>query len=396
MIEEYILEQKLISIRRRLHQEPEIGMVLPMTKALVIKELEAIGLNPKEVGQSGLIVDIQGEKSGPTLLLRADMDALPIQEESDLSFKSLNGNMHACGHDMHTAMLLGAAMILKEHEKEIVGRVRLMFQPGEEVNQGAIAMIEAGILSKPKVDAALAIHVVTGLPIECGVIGVPLIDGGFMSATDIINISVQGRGGHGAMPEKSIDALNVLTHIHIGLQSLNAREVAATEAMTLTFGMLNCGAAANVIPDKGYLKGTLRTFNEETRHYLHQRIEEIACGVGQQFRAEVEVTIDKGMPPLKNNRAFALDIKEILTEKFGRDRVLSMKEFYTERLMASEDFAHIAARVPSTILQIGAGNGHEGYTYPMHHPQARFDERALLVGAKTYAYSALEWLKANS
>ena len=249
-------EAKLIETRHYLHTHPETGFDLSETKAFVKKELIAMGYEPIECGKAGLIALAGGKKPGKVFLVRADMDALPMKEEADVDFASENEKMHACGHDMHTTMLLGAAKLLKEHENEIEGTVKLMFQPAEEIFEGSHDMIENGLLKNPDVDAAMMIHVMAGVPIPTGTIIVS--DGGVSApAADYFTIQIQGKGCHGSMPNNGIDPITAAAHIITGLQEIHARELSIFDEAVLTIGTIHAGNAANVIPDTAELSGTI-------------------------------------------------------------------------------------------------------------------------------------------
>jgi hippurate hydrolase len=334
-------------------------------------------------------------------MIRADMDALPINEESGVEFACKDGRMHACGHDMHTAMLLGAARLLKKHEEEIEGTVKLMFQPAEEIFQGADDMIAAGVLEDPKVDAALMIHVMANMPFEPGTVVVSS-PGVSAPAADYFEIRVQGKGCHGSMPNTGIDPLNAAAHILIALEEINARELALGERAVLTFGTMQAGTAANVIPDTVTMGGSIRTFDEETRGYIKERMVQIAEGIASAFRAEAKVVFGSGCPPLKNDRQVSA-----CAEKYVRELLGEGKAFTVEQLSAagggqnsgksagSEDFAYVSQKVPSVMLALAAGQPQKGYCYPQHHPKVKFDESVLAGGSAVYAYTAMRWLEEN-
>lgn len=386
-------KETLVRHRRFIHEHAEVHNELPITTQYVISELKAMGYEPEEICQSG-IVALAGKRKGKTFLLRADMDALPMVEENTLHFKSKTGHMHACGHDMHTAMLLGAARLLKEHEEELDGQVKLMFQPAEETLHGAKSMIEAGVLKNPSVDAAMMIHVMSGMPLPSGSVLVP--QGGVLSAAaDWFKISVQGKGGHGAMPNTTVDPLNVISHIHIGLQEILSREVAPGDNVALTIGQMHGGATSNVIPDMAYLAGTARTFGEETRSYVRQRIEEIASGVSNTYRASANVVFERGCPSVVVDQKLRDQVYIFASDLVATDRLIDPAAIGFTKMSGSEDFAHVSMEVPSIMVSLAAGSPEENYTFPMHHPKVMFDEEALHVGAALYAHVAMEWLKHN-
>lgn len=389
------LQEKLVNYRRILHQQPEIAMDLPMTTDFVKNELKKMGYDPEEICKSGLVATVGGKKPGKVILLRADMDALPVMEEADEAFKSTNGNMHACGHDFHTTMLLGAAKLLKQREDEIEGTVKLMFQPGEETLEGAKAMVEAGVLENPKVDAAVMLHVFSGFPVSPGMVIVPEA-GASSAASDWFEIEIQGKGGHGAMPDTTVDPLNVISHIHISLQAINSREVPPADSMVVTVGKMNGGTTSNVIPDTAKMNGTIRTFSKSNREFVPERIKEIAEGIAKTFRAGAEVKIIKGCPSLVNDQSVIDSAKEALVESLGEKSIISMADVLSGgKMMGSEDFSYVSNEVPSLMIAMTAGNSEDGYIYPMHHPKVKFDEDILYKGAIAYANIALHWLSQN-
>ncbi|MDH6365801.1 amidohydrolase [Enterococcus sp. PF1-24] len=386
-----MLQDELVEMRRTLHRNPEIGMDLPKTMAFTKQKLKALGLKPEVVGQSGLTVTIgEGDKC---FLIRGDMDALPIKEESGEPFSSENENMHACGHDFHTTMLYGAAKLLKAHEAELPGKVKLMFQPGEEILAGAKAMVAEGILENPKVDAAMMIHVFPGLPIKSGTVLVPEA-GPFASTSDWFEIKIQGKGGHAATPEKSINPLTVMSHIHLALHALEAREISMYDQAVISTTIMNGGVVDNAIPDTAYMKGSIRTFDQEVRNFIFKRIPEIAEGVARAFGATVDAKIIEGCPTVAVDGEVTEDLREALTEAFPGE-VTSPKACGMDKLGGSEDFSYVTQEVPSTMLLLASGHSDE-YPYFVHHPKVIFDEEVLSKGAAVYTISAMEWLKKHS
>ena len=392
------ISEIIVNQRRTLHQMPGTEFDIGETLAYVKKELEDMGYAPEQCGRAGLVALAGGKKPGKVFLLRADMDGLPIREEADLDFASKNGRMHACGHDMHTAMLLGAARLLKEHEDEIEGTIKLMFQPAEEVFEGSRYMIESGLLENPKVDAALMIHVMANMPFPAGTVVVSA-PGVSAPAADYFDIKVQGKGCHGSMPNTGVDPLTAAAHILISLQEIHARELAMGEKAVLTFGTMNAGTASNVIPDTVTMGGTLRTFDEESRSYIKNRMSEIAQGVAQAFRAEAEVIFGSGCPTLVNNRDMSLSCEKYVKELLGPGKAFSVTELNamgggsSSKTAGSEDFAYVSQQVPSVMLALASGQPDKGYCYPQHHPMVKFDENALPGGSAVYAYTALRWLE---
>ena len=393
------LRETIVSDRQYLHAHAETGFDLHDTLAFVRKQLADMGYTPVDCGKAGLVALAGGKKPGKVFLLRSDMDALPIEEQSGEGFACPNGRMHACGHDMHTAMLLGAARLLKQHEDEIQGTVKLMFQPAEEIFEGSSDMIGAGLLKNPDVDAALMIHVMASMPFAAGTVIVSP-PGVSAPAADYFEIKVQGKGCHGSMPNTGVDPLNAAAHILIALQEIHARELAMNDRAVLTIGTMNAGTAANVIPDTVVMGGSLRTFDEETRAQIKQRMTEIAQGIAAAFRAEAEVVFGSGCPTLVNNAELAACAAAYVKELLGEGRAFSAAELSamggeqkSSGAAGSEDFAYVSQQVPSIMLALAAGQPEKGYRYPQHHPMVRFDEDALSAGSAVYAYTALRWLE---
>lgn len=387
------MQNELVEWRRQIHKNPELGMELPITSAFVKAKLEEMGYTASYIAGTGVTATVGGKKPGKCFMMRADMDALPVAEDSGVEFASTNGKMHACGHDFHTTMLLGAAKLLKEHEDEIEGTVKFMFQPGEETLEGAKAMVEAGILENPKVDAALMIHVAAGMPMPSGVIVIPE-HGAFSAASDWFEIEITGKGGHGAMPEKAIDPLNVAAHLHIALQAIHSRELSASDSAVVTVGVMGGGTAHNVIPNTAVLKGTIRTFSEEVRQYIFKRIEEIAENTAKTFKAQAKTNIIIGCPSVLNDGKASKSVRDGLRTVFGQ-MVPDASVLGTQKMNGSEDFSFVSQKVPSVMMMLSAGSIDEGYQYTMHHPKAVFNEKVLSEGAAVYAISALSWLSDN-
>lgn len=389
------LQDKLQSIRRELHMHPELGLELPYTKELVKKELIEMGYEPVECGKCGLVVLAGGKNEGKTFLLRADMDALPITEEADVEFKSKNeGKMHGCGHDMHTAMLLGAAKLLKECEDEIQGTVKLMFQPGEEVFLGAQDMIEAGVLENPKVDAAMMIHVMAGAPMLKGLVLVP--GGGIsMASCEQYHIEVKGKGGHGSMPSIAIDPITAAAHIHIALQEINSRELEGGEYGVFTTCHFEAGKTSNVIPDTADMWGTIRTVDPEGKvgDLIKKRMTEITEGVAKAYRCEATVEFYDYCPCMVINKDVADSTLKYLNELLGQGAMSMAALGMDKPAGGSEDFAFISHEVPAVSMFLSAGSSQEGFIYSQHNPKVRFDDSVLSQGSAVYAYAALRWLE---
>ena len=386
MTKETSMQQELVEIRRHLHQNPEVGMDLPATKKFVWQKLVEYGYEPQACGQMGITCTIgQGER---VFLLRGDMDALPLTEDNDLPFRSVNGAMHACGHDMHTTMLLGAAKILKERESELKGIVKLLFQPGEEILQGAKDCIDGGVLENPKVDAGAMIHVFPFKDLPLGNVFVAPA-GTFMASADWFEIKVQGVGSHGSMPEVSIDPINVATKIYDALQTLSAREISSAERFVLTIGEFVGGTpgSSNVIPNSAFMKGTLRTLKEEVRQQIKKRMVEISEAIGQAFGAKVTIDFTNGCCSNEIDQAVTETVKAGLENVFPSN-VLGQAPLALP-MMGSEDFGEISHRIPTTTMFITVADTE----LMLHNPKIIFDESVLNFGSNVYVEAALAYFE---
>ncbi|MBR2441695.1 MAG: amidohydrolase [Clostridia bacterium] len=385
------LQNELIEIRRYLHKNAEVGFALDKTQTYIQKQLEDMGIPSQKCGKAG-ITALLGKSTGKTFLLRADMDALPIPERSGEPFAAKNGNMHACGHDFHATMLLGAAKLLKAQEKTLNGRVKLLFQPAEEILEGAKDVLKSGVLTSPKVDGAMMLHVMTGnsLPVGAAVVASAGVSA---PAADYFKITVQGKGCHGSAPWNGVDALTVAARILLGLQELAARELSPSQTAVLTVGGIKTGGAGNAVSDTAELSGTMRAFDEGVRDFLKKRMKAIAENTAKAYRAKAKISYQGGCPTLVNDRG----LSEFAYKTMGA--VSSLTYFSAnltgdgkERNGGSEDFAYISHEVPSVMIALAAGEEKKGYAYPLHHPKAKFDEGALYMGAAAYAHIAKEWL----
>lgn len=381
------LMPELLKNRRHIHKHPEIGMEVDNTASFVTEKLTEMGYDPKPCGRSGIIATV-GKTGGKVFLLRADMDALPMEEESGLEFASVNpGAAHCCGHDMHTTMLLGAAKLLKENEDKLEGMVKLMFQPAEETLEGARDMIDHGLLKNPSVDAAMAIHV--NALYDSG--KVIVATGPLTASSDSFKIKIKGHGGHGARPHECVDPINVACHIHSSLQAINAREIQPGEHVVLNIGSIHGGNAGNVVPEIVEMEGTLRTYSKELRKVIKERIGFICKNVAEAFKAEAEVIYSPNYTiPMICDEAVASAAKETISDIVGTDNVIKT----TLRQTASEDFAFVADKVPSTFCILGA-TIKKGIPYGQHHPKVIFDESVMPIGVAMYTKVAVEWLKSN-
>lgn len=388
-----MLQEELVGYRRKIHKNPEIGLHLPETKKFVMEHLKAFGYDPVEVGESGICAMAGNPDKGKCILVRADMDALPIKEETNLEFKSENGYMHACGHDMHTTMLLGAAKILKQHEGELKGCVKLMFQPAEETFQGARMMIDEGILDNPKVDAAITMHG-DGMS-EHKVGKLTLVRKGVsLASSDSYRIEVEGTGTHGAYPEQGVDPILVGAQIIVALQELIAREIKASDQVVLTQGIFQAGIAPNIIPDTAYMEGTVRTFNKSVREFLMHRMEEVTEHIAAAYRAKAKVIWKGGCPPLVNDPEVFEDVEKYLRELVGDDGLVI--EGDEGVVFGAEDFATVLDIVPGVQMYLVTGCIADGAIVPMHNPKIVFDESPMYRGAAAFAYVAERWLEEHS
>ena len=388
------LQPQLQKWRRTIHRNPEIGFDLPETRALVKQALTEMGYQPQDCGKAGILALAGGKRPGKTILLRGDMDALPIFEESGEVFASeIPGRMHGCGHDMHTAMMLGAAQLLKAHEDELEGTVKLEFQPAEEIFQGSPDMLAHGLLEDPHVDAAVMFHVLGGMPLPLGEVLVP--GGGItMASCEQYHIVVHGKGGHGSMPENCIDPITAAAHIHIALQEINARELSQNDFGVLTTGRFAAGAASNVIPDTAEMWGTIRTTDPENKSgaLIKQRMTEIAQGVAAAFRCTAEVMFSDFCPCMVVDEALSKDAFGYLSEMLGQG-VMDMTALTGGKPGGgSEDFAFVSHEVPTVSLFLACGGPAQGCRYSQHHPKVRFDDSVLYKGSAAYGYVAMRWL----
>ena len=372
------IKDLIISWRRDFHMYPELKYEEERTSKIVEEHLREWGYSIKRVG-TGIIADIgDGEK---TIALRADMDALPIQEENDVPYKSrIPGKMHACGHDAHTAMLLGAGKIIAEHAEEFNGRVRLIFQPAEEGGNGAVKMIEGGALEG--VNAIFGFHVWMDLP--SGVIGIR--EGPFLAGAGIFSGKLVGKGGHGAAPHEARDPLPALAELILAYQTIVSRNLDPIETGVVSVTSVHAGTAFNVIPEKAEFKGTFRFFKGEVGELIKRRMDEIARGVAIAHNLEYELSIDELTPPTINDPEMAGFARKV-AEKYG------LKYGEVPPTMGAEDFSFYLQRVPGAFLALGIRNEEKGIIYPHHHPKFDVDEDVLYLGTAMEVALALEFLR---
>lgn len=382
-------KEEVISLRRHLHANPELSYKEFATASFVAEQLKKLNLKPTEgVATTGLIVEIKGTKSPSDKLiaLRADMDALPIHEANDVSYKSRNeGVMHACGHDAHTASLLGTIHILESIKDQFSGTIRFLFQPGEEKNPGGASyMIRDGALENPRPSAIIGQHVMPLLPV--GTIG--FREGMYMASCDEIYLRVIGKGGHAAAPELAVDPILIASHIVIALQQVISRNASPKQPTVLTFGKISGEGATNIIPNEVNLAGTFRAMNEAWRAEALERIKRIAEFTAEGMGGRCEVTISRGYPYLENNPALTRRSRAAAEEYVGRDHVIDI-----DITLGSEDFSYYSQVIPATFYRLGTRNEALGKTSYVHTPTFDIDEDALEIGPGLMAWIALKELE---
>lgn len=378
-------KDELVKNRRNLHQIPEVGLDLPKTKAYVKDELESLGLEVKEYGSSGLSTVIKGEKGdGKCIMIRADMDALPMNEESGLPFASTGNTAHTCGHDLHTSIALTAAKILLKDKAKFKGTVKFMFQPAEEIFAGSKMMIENGLLENPKVDRAIALH--TALDKETG--SICYNEGYVSTSSDNFKITIKGKGGHGAYPHTTTDPINVAVNIYTNFLELIARESPPQETSTLTFGMLCAGSNSNIIPEIAEMQGTLRAYNPDVRNKLKTRMGEIIEGLKISTRAEIDLDFFTGVPSLYSDPDFTREIVGYI-----KDSDFDGELIPDTQIMASEDMALVAEKVPTAYFNVNCKL--PGNNFSHHNPGVNFDENMMPVGLGLMLTAVVNWLNNN-
>ena len=384
-IRQVVSEHKelVINTRRDLHRIPETAYTEKKTSAYVAEYLNREGLEVHtEIATYGVVALLKTGRPGPTLLLRADMDALPVTEDTGLSFASTHdGVMHACGHDAHVAMVLVAATVLNRIKEELNGTIKFLFQPAEEGPGGAKPMIDAGVLENPKVDYAIGCHVWPEIPE--GTIGVR--SGAFMAAMDRFDIKIIGRGGHGAMPHMCVDALEVGTQVVSALQRISSRHMNPLEPAVVTVGMFHAGRAFNIIPGDAELSGTTRTFNLDIWNSWEERLEKVVRGVCESMGAEFELKFSKGYPPTINNDSMAEVVRRCAQKVVGKDKVVE-----PELTMGGEDMSFFLEQSKGCFYALGVGR--QEFT-PVHNPRFDFNEDVLALGVETHCRIALDLLK---
>ncbi|MCK3684363.1 M20 family metallopeptidase [Maribellus sp. YY47] len=379
------IEDEVIENRRYLHKHPELSFQESNTSAFIKQKLEEMKVEWISVANTGIVAFIKGKLSDETVVLRADIDALPIKEENDIDYSSENNEvMHACGHDVHTASLLGTIKILNSIKHEIKGNIMCIFQPAEEkLPGGAKQIIDSGIFNDKKIKAVIAQHVMPS--IETGKIA--LREGKFMASMDEITICVNGKGGHGAEPHNTIDPVVIASNIVITLQQLVSRNSNPNIPTVLSFGKFHANGSFNVIPKKVILQGTLRTFNETWRNKAHEKIKAIASSIAESMGANCDIHINKGYPFLINDKKISNNVCNHIKKYVGNKNFLE-----PDLWMASEDFAYYSQKYPSAFYLLGVGNKKKNITSALHTSTFNIDEDVLEISTGLMAYTALKLL----
>jgi amidohydrolase len=375
-----------VALRQHLHAHPELSFQEFNTMAFVTAELQKLGLAPQPIANTGVVALIEGRNPGVrTVALRADMDALPITEQNEVPYKSINpGVMHACGHDVHTSSLLGAARILVQLRDEFEGTVKLMFQPGEELLPGgASLMIKEGVLENPKPASVLGQHVFPMLP--AGQIGIR--PGRYMASTDELYLTVRGKGGHGAMPEMNLDPVLVAAHIIVAAQQIVSRRASPKMPSVLSFGKVIANGATNVIPNEVYIEGTFRTLNEEWRNEAHEHLRRLCEGLADSMGATCELEIRRGYPYLENEPQLTARIRAAAEQYLGAENVIELDQW-----LAAEDFAYFSQAADACFYRLGTRAADGRFAASVHTPTFDIEPKALETGPGLMAWLTLQEL----
>ena len=379
-------EHEMIEMRRRIHIRPELAYHEVATAAFVAKRLGALGIETMPgVGGTGVLGIVRGGKGGRVVALRADMDALPVEEQADVDFRSrVKGVMHACGHDSHVAMLLGAASILASHRDELHGTVKFLFQPAEENGGrgGAKPMIEDGVMGRPKVDYVFGLHISNRL--ASGSFGIRA--GAAMAAPDTFRLKIKGRGGHGSAPHETVDPVYIAAHVILALQGVSARAIDPVKPFVISVGSIHSGTKENIIPDDAMLEGTIRTLDEQTRKRAKAKVTEVAKAVSQAFGAACEVAFEEDAYPVTYNDPDVTEEVAKLLETIPGTRLERM-----DPLLGGEDFSRFLQEAPGTFYYLGTRNPKKGCVYPNHSSRFKIDEEVLKYGAASLAMLASEF-----
>jgi amidohydrolase len=384
-----LLNEELISLRRDFHRHPELGYQEFRTSKIVQDYLKECGIEVSVVSKTGVVGLLKGKEDGKTVMLRADMDALPQEEITGVEYQSVNkGVMHACGHDGHVAMLLVAAKILSKYKDELKGSVKFVFQPNEE-EAGALDMIKEGVLENPKVDAAFGIHLWT--PIESGKIG--LSTGPVMAAMEEFELDIFGKAGHTSAPHTAVDTLLAACTVVQGLQSIQTREIDPLQPLTIMVGKINGGTGRNIIADKVNVGGTIRFLfkdDQKDKVILLEKIERLVKGICESAGVKYELKFIPSNPAVMNDKDMVEYVKVAVKETFGDD-----SNIVPYLCLAGEDFGDFTQRVPSAFYFVGAGNKDKGTDYPHHHPMFNIDEDTLKTGVELHVRNVVNFLRAE-
>ena len=380
---------ELIRIRRHFHENPELGFEEVRTSARIADILEGLGLEVRRnVAKTGVVALLKGAKPGKTVAIRADIDALPVQELNDVPYKSKTpGKMHACGHDVHITAAIGAAMLLAPHRESLAGNVKFIFQPAEEGPGGAQPMIDAGALENPKVDAIVGGHVWGSL--DSGVVEV--LPGPIMASADIIRLTIHGKGGHAAHPHDTIDPVVIGSEIVGALQKIVSRQTDPTEAVVISICLFRAGDTFNVIPNSAYLEGTVRTLNNTLRQEIPKKIDSVIRGVTEPYGATYELDYYFGYPVTVNDPGVTESVRQSAAKIIGAENVRTA----ARASMGAEDFAYYLLAVPGTYIRVGVRNAAKGITHDIHHPQFDIDEDILATMPAIYAQATLDLLNGS-
>lgn len=380
------LDSDIIRIRRQIHSNPELDFDLHETASEVERVLSSLKLSHFRSAGTGVVSVLRGGKGGRTVALRADMDALPMEEKTGLAFRSrIQGRMHACGHDAHVAILLGTAMILSDMKERFSGNVKFIFQPAEETSGGASPMIEEGVLHDPDVDSMFALHVMPELP--CGKIGIR--PGKMRAASDMFDITVRGSASHGAEPDKGVDSIVLASRIVDVLQTLVSRSVSPLDNAVITVGQINGGSARNILASSVKLSGIIRTVDPSTREVLTRRVRELAESICSSLGGECEISFDQGYPCLINDPDMTSLVERSAVRILGSDSVVKLQN----PSMGVDDFACFLEKVPGCYFMLGVGDPLKGGNFPLHNPRFHIDENALAPASALLADICLSALQ---
>jgi amidohydrolase len=380
-----LLRDEMVARRRDLHRQPEIAFEEVRTAGLVAQALGELGLEVQTgIASTGVVGLLDGDADGPTVLVRADMDALPIEEANDVEYRSrIKQRMHACGHDGHVTIALAVAKMLSSKRGEMRGRVKFVFQPAEEIGQGAMAMIDDGVLDDGMPDVMFGLHLYNDLPVG----EVVVKPGGLMAGCAIFTVEMNGRGGHAAMPNRTADPVQAMAQTITALQSVVSRNVSPLEAGVISVTTVRAGDAHNVIPEQVTFGGTLRTFNQETQNLVSERFQAVVKGTAETMGCSASVEIHWSSPPVVNDAGVTARLKDgftrIAPELRYRDDV---------QTMWGEDVAFFLERIPGTFFFVGSANAEQGLSFPHHHPRFDFDEEALVIGASLLASAVSDYV----